>query len=186
MFWDNTNVRIGIGTTSPGFSADILVSGNGFRGYNIKNSSTGTSALSGFLAANDGSALANFGLSGGSYNVITVIGSNAGFINSTGAGGIALYANNTSGTIRFATNILGAATEVARFTNSGNFGIGQPSPSHKLDLLGSQNSAFGYNVQNTSSGASALAGYLSTSNSGVLVNFGVSSSGYTTNTTTVS
>jgi hypothetical protein len=48
LFWDNTNGRLGIGTASPAYAAQINYSDNSYNeGIRINNSNTGTNALSG-------------------------------------------------------------------------------------------------------------------------------------------
>ena len=52
LFWDNTNVRIGIGTSTPAQKIDVLGNVNGGNLVNIKNASTGAAAVSGFQCEN--------------------------------------------------------------------------------------------------------------------------------------
>ncbi len=159
MFIDESQ-RVGIGTSSPASKLDVstgvtttnsIVNATGsiddFLQYNIKNTSTGTKAQSGFNAmANNGNDLTGFawlGINNSNFNHPTTynigVANDVSFIGS----GQDLYvanANNTKSII-FST---GKATtpffaEQMRILNNGNVGIGSSAPLNKLVVKGLNN-----------------------------------------------
>ena len=123
VYLDETNERMGIGTTTP--STDLEVSSTGVNGVDISQSASNASQ-SGRLffttnTASEGFALFN---SNGTFQV--------------NSGGIP---NNTSGTNRI--SIIGS---------SGNVGIGTTSPSYKLDVSGDAYIDETLNIESTISG----------------------------------
>lgn len=113
LFWDNTNSRLGLGTTTPAYTLDVFA----FRSRVARN----TSGFAETLISNTGGNL-SLGLensSGGT--LLTGALAYAGVINVTGS-----YA------LHFATS------NTLRMTVSptGDVGIGTSSPSHKLDVSG--------------------------------------------------
>lgn len=115
FFWDDTNNRLGIGTTTPAYRFEAR-----------------TDAASGFnwVASNNNTATNGFG---------------AGFLATTGVGasyfymrgdGVAYVENASNNPLAFATNTL----ERMRITSGGDVGIGIVSPAAKLDVTGAVNS----------------------------------------------
>src|SRR5512139_58385 len=51
LFWDDTNNRLGIGTSAPGVPLDVIESTNGTRSIRMWNNNTGASAIASVQAA---------------------------------------------------------------------------------------------------------------------------------------
>jgi hypothetical protein len=129
LFWDNTNKRLGIGTTGPtsqltisGSYTDVLSGSNGLKIQNILSS--GYANLSWY---NDTADLAQMFFTGSTFTNGIWAGSEAGF-NSGGAGGMSMVAYNASGIIKFGTGGFATTNERMRITSAGNIGIGTTSP----------------------------------------------------------
>ena len=109
FFWDDTNNRLGVGTTTPAYRFEAR-----------------TDAASGFnwVASNNNTATNGFG---------------AGFLAATGVGasyfymrgdGVAYVENSSNNPLAFATNAL----ERMRITSAGDFGIGTTAPGEKIQV----------------------------------------------------
>lgn len=116
FFWDNTNNRLGIGTTTPGKTLDVKANLNGSGVVNIQNTH-----------ANGYSSIDFFDESGNQMG-------NVGYSNSgAGSYGDALYfASNDAVDVVLSTNNV----EGWRLKPSGFVGIGTANPSYKLHLMG--------------------------------------------------
>jgi hypothetical protein len=107
MLWDPTNIRVGIGTTTPDYSIDVERSVNSTNAIRAYNPNAGASAAAAFIMESDGgaslfyrtSAAYGFGLAD-----MTIF-------QETGGGDMAFY----------------GAGEIARFKNGGNVLIGTTS-----------------------------------------------------------
>lgn len=177
LFWDSTNHRLGLGTTSPAYTLDVngglnVASGNSYY-YNGVATITAQTALGNYYFGGGGNFSAtgqhNFvigngmtGLTSGNYN--TAIGYNSLYSNQGGGvnvaiGWQALY-NNTSGSNNLA---IGASALYSNTTGGNSTAIGIGAMSNNT---GSGNTGLGYNVMsaNTSAGNNTAIGYNSSLN----------------------
>jgi|GEM_PF-1898775 len=106
LFWDATNARLGIGTTSP--AALLSVAGNG---YITGNLSVGGGA---------GGAVSN--------PTDPIQAQDFSFAN--------VFGNSTNGSLAIKTLLGGSLTEKMRIDNNGNVGIGTTSPATTLSVSG--------------------------------------------------
>ena len=171
MFIDESQ-RVGIGTSSPASKLDVstgvtttnsIVNATGsiddFLQYNIKNTSTGTKAQSGFNAmANNGNDLTGFawlGINNSNFNFPTsynIGGANDVSFIGSGQDMYVANANNTKSII-FST---GKATtpffsEQMRILNNGRVGIGTANPGSRLEVNGSATNTTAFNAAASSS-----------------------------------
>ena len=143
LFWDETNVRLGIATSTPGVQLEIKGRNTptyiNLTTYNIDTTGGGALLLDGarsnrttpaLVASGDVLPLIYFrGYDGSAYQTAAYI---ASFIDGTAA------ANNMPGGLLFATTLAGGITtsERMRITNAGNIGIGGIDPSAQLHVKG--------------------------------------------------
>jgi hypothetical protein len=120
LFWDNTNKRLGIGTTNPETRLYIQDSGM-FAGFYVENDSISGSRPQRRLG---------IGVGGPDSPVANWV--NSGYLESQALGGMMLGSFHND--MRFGAGG-GRATQMILKTN-GNVGIGTTSPSEKLDVNG--------------------------------------------------
>jgi len=141
LFWDNTNNRLGIGTSSPAFPLDVTYNDNSYNlGLSVRNTNTGTTALIGYSIYNSSNvktasfvfAPSNFAIASLANTVIfSSEGSQKlGFIANSGNGGTAqdIYFSTSGGNSTYQIQIKG---------NTGNVQIGTNTDAgFKLDVNG--------------------------------------------------
>jgi hypothetical protein len=121
LFWDNTNDRLGIGTTSP--AQKLHVNGNALLGGSPAAQYSNVT-ISGDAAIQSAAPLLNFVNAAGSTRF--------GYLYHTGSGGNIELLNQQAGAITFGTN----NAERMRIDSSGNVGIGTSSPATRLHVAG--------------------------------------------------
>ena len=130
LFWDNTNNRLGIGTSSPSYDLDIVHSTNGAIRAAITNSNTGTSAQTLYQAGN-GTSSFQVGVTGTSYTTSGLTVANTVFFQSNA--GSRLLFKAIGGGSNTAPIIFGVGTdgntEAMRIFGNGVLGIGQNTDS---------------------------------------------------------
>jgi hypothetical protein len=115
----NVSGNVGVGTTSPSYKLDAVVTGNSINSIvAARNTTSGTSAGSQILVGNDSSndLLVLRALSS-TYTSSGVNTANGALIRAGGAGGMTLASTDGSGIINFTT---GGTTERMRIDSSGN------------------------------------------------------------------
>jgi hypothetical protein len=123
---------VGIGTNNPGYLIDGEVNANINGGAQIRNSSTGTAAITAWRLGNgNGTNRGGIALFGSGYTSGSVYLQDGAYVYGGGAGGLTL---NTEAAypIYFATN----NSERMRITSGGNVGIGITNPGAVLTVVG--------------------------------------------------
>ncbi len=151
FFWDATNDRLGIGTTTPDFALDVSGGKIGVDGSQViyvpdQNDFTGT-----LIIGNGGAALSHTTGTEGQEN--TFVGFNVGYYNTTGLRNTAVGKNSMlSNTTGFQNNAYGSLALDANTTASNNSAFGYASLTNSN---ASSNSAFGnYSLNQITSGYS--------------------------------
>jgi hypothetical protein len=152
-FWDKVNGRWGIGTSTPAQKIDVLGNVNGGNLINIKNASSGTSAVSGFQCENNTTNGSLF-LTSSTYTPNGVLGANT----------LGFFSNSTSPIAICSGNIIvmstGGVTERLRIGTTGNVLINTTTDAgFKLDVngtarvkgTGTTGATFALTVQNSAS-----------------------------------
>jgi hypothetical protein len=124
FFWDNTNSRLGIGTSSPSYKLEV--SGSAIR---ILNGSTGSAANNGILLDNTASASPN--------NYLPAINWNTGTLTWATIDGLRDGGGGYGGTLRFNTmDSSNVNQERMRIDSSGNLLVGTTSSLGKVTSVG--------------------------------------------------
>ena len=168
LYWNNTSGFLGIGNSNPQYKLDISGSGyntianftdsvNDFLELNIKNTSTGTAAQSGYTAtADNGTATTSFawmGINNSNFNnpqPYNIGGSND--VSFMGFGNDMYISNaNPSKDIIFTTGKSSAPyyNERLRIKNNGLIGIGTNSPNSLLNISDSTTTGVTQEIDNT-------------------------------------
>ena len=179
LFWDNTNGRLGIGTSSPSFGLDvngtarvqndltITKNVNGVTAVTASNTTSASGAQSIFSAITNGGTI-NIGKVSNVYTPYKIISINDGFIYNATGGDISILNDVTVGRIKFAAG--SASTAQMSIFSTGNVGINTTTDAgYKLDVNGTARfSGTNYQVvlQTTSNGIiKAQGGYQNTDGS---------------------
>ncbi len=135
LFWDSTNNRLGIGTSTPEYPLDILGNLSGFNiGFKLRNSAT--SGYTEIMCFNNGGTLADRMYMGVGGTTTGDAFQNRGyFVASNNLEGVNFTATKpTTGDIRFFT---GGVNERLRIHGSGNVGINTTTDAgFRLDVNG--------------------------------------------------
>jgi hypothetical protein len=132
LFFDDTNNRLGIGTSSPSQKLEVYAAANSLQIESVvRNDQAGS-----------GVAAIGFNVSSSAAAETTSTKAGIGLVrsNAYGVGSLCFYNNATSSAGNFTT-----ADEKMRIDTSGNVGIGTSSPAYKLDI----NSITGWAANNT-------------------------------------
>ena len=167
MFWDNTNNRLGIGTSSPASILNIQTNENTATNIRLINTATGQGWAYFMIGELAGSGkYGYFGYINASYTASGIFRPNTSFIaNANDNGAITVGAFGSNGFIDFATAGTALANIRARITAAGRFLIGTTTEStYLLDVNGTgrfsdnllvsknQNAGTTLNLSNTTSG----------------------------------
>jgi hypothetical protein len=132
LFWDSTNNRLGIGTSSPTRALELVGNINDVYYASVKNANSGTNAFSGFIIENDVSS-AVFQLTSTGNTIPSVTANQARFRTSSGISNGILFTTGTSAPVLFATN----DNERLRIHGNGNIGINTTTDAgFRLDVNG--------------------------------------------------
>jgi hypothetical protein len=140
FYWDNTNKRIGFGTTTPqrrlhivgtgGNENDILIDmyGTSFGAGNLRfHRARGTSSVP--TAALDGDQLGNVSFAGYTGSAYTVSAAIHAIAESD-------FSSSVNADLTFLTALNGTNSEKMRITSAGRVGIGTTSPGSRLHVAG--------------------------------------------------
>ena len=149
FFWDDTNNRLGIGTTTPSYKLDVNGTGrfqddllvskgqNANTSITVSNTTAGTISSASFISTSvNGSML--MGKVSSTYTPAgTIIQVNDAVISNNTNGDISIYNNVGTGRIKFASN--SSTTPQMVLSETGNLLVGTTTDStYKFDLVGSQ------------------------------------------------
>ena len=175
LFWDNTNVRLGVGTSTPSTVFEIIRNQNALTQINLTNTSSGNIAgpiLN--LTSDVASGVFQFGKQSTTTGTYKTIGQKDGFIYNGTGGDISLINDFATGKIKFTTG--GVSTAQMTLFSTGNLAINTTTDAgFKLDVNGtarvsgdlritqSGSTTFGVNIA-TTGGATTITPISSTSN----------------------
>ena len=136
LFWDNTNGRLGIGTSSPTQPLEIVKNQNALTQINLTNTTSGNIAgpiLN--LTSDVASGVFQFGKQSTTTGTYKTIGQKDGFIYNGTGGDISLLNDFATGKIKFTTG--GVSTAQMTLFSTGNVGINTTTDAgFKLDVNG--------------------------------------------------
>jgi hypothetical protein len=126
--------NVGIGTNNPDYSLTINKSLNGQNGINVVNTSAGTGAFANAILQlkNDGGFAGQVFKNNTGYGTYKAFAAGDFGLYNTGSGNISLLNDYASGKILFSAG--GASSAQMTLATTGNFGIGQSTPTAVLHL----------------------------------------------------
>ena len=134
LFWDNTNVRLGIGTSSPAQILEVVKNQNGATEVNISNTTGGTSAST-LLRITSSSGSALLGRYSSSTTAYKTLSANDSFFYTAGTSDMSFLNDFATGKIKWATG--GVSTVQMTLFSTGNLGINTTTDAgFKLDVNG--------------------------------------------------
>jgi hypothetical protein len=141
LFWDNTNARLGIGTSSPSASVHSAGSVNGIFSSLFQNTSTGNQASSNLFVANNSATIGGISTYSSANNTAYLQNSLVLVSNPTASNLILATSfdvvSGGTGSIQFRTGGYGSTTERMRIFATGNIGINTTTDAgFKLDING--------------------------------------------------
>jgi hypothetical protein len=146
LFWDNTNGRLGIGTSSPDQDITLSKTTDGIASISILNGSGGTTASSRLYL---GSTQTQVGKLGGNYTTGSIFKSGDLFLYNQTVGNITFWNNLSTGNINFATG--SGTTAQMTIAPTGNVLINTTTDAgYKLDVNGTARVRTTLNVGSTS------------------------------------
>ena len=141
FFWDDTNNRLGIGTTTPSNKLSIVETTNVASGFNVTNTTAGTSnSLNMNLVADTTAGYLQFQKRSSTHTATGIANASSGLLYNS-EGDLIIGTGGATSWIRFATN--GIATADMNLTANGRLLLGTSTESsYILDVQG-ENSRFG-------------------------------------------
>jgi hypothetical protein len=154
--WDQTNKRVGIGTTTPLYPLHVEKNQDATTYTLVYNPNSGASARSVALA---NTAAASVGLYSYSSGYTTSGGqiASGSAIGATGSNGLSIIATAATGSIRFYTSSTSAFRGVVSDTGNWGFGTDSTAPTSLIYAAKNQNSGTTIAVLNTDTGVNAAA-----------------------------
>jgi len=187
LFWDNTNGRLGVGTSSPTNTLELTKNQNAPTRIIINNTNAGNLAGSELLLNSNSSSLFAVGKVSSSYTPYKIIGVSDGYLLNVTSGDISILNDYVTGRIKFATN--GSSTSQMTIASTGNVLINTTTDAgYKLDVNGtarvSGNTTLSnglIRIDNAAAGSNPLFTFLSSSpyfySNAYAINFGSTSNG---------
>ena len=126
LFYDATNVRLGVGTNTPQSNIQISENKNGITNLQISNTTAGTSSQAGLRLDSDASSgTMNIGKYSSTSNAYLSIAARDGYLSNSNFGDITLQNEVATGKIKFSAGA--ASTAQMTLTSVGSLGIGTTS-----------------------------------------------------------
>jgi hypothetical protein len=135
LFWDNTNGRLGIGTSSPTQPIEVVKNQNATTKINISNTTSGTSAASEISLTSNSGAYFSAGKLSPTYSAYKTLASSDGYLYNGTGGDISLLNDVALGKIKFTAGA--STTAQMTLASTGNLLINTTTDAgFKLDVNG--------------------------------------------------